>query len=73
MMEASMEAALALIEQVIQDHKTILRRLRTMEQVANDAEALRGFEKAEESFMPGRFDQKHGMERVKRVIWKTLM
>ncbi len=47
-----MKAALAPIEQVIKEHKTILQRLRILEQVANDAEALHDFGKVRENSMP---------------------
>lgn len=63
-----MKKTLALIEQVIEEHKTILPRLQNMEQVANDAEALRSFEKAQESFMPGRFDQGRELNRLEKLV-----
>ena len=60
-----MKRTLALIEQVIEEHKTILQRL---DQVANDAEALHSFEEAKEAFMPGRFDQKSGLDRLRELV-----
>lgn len=63
-----MKTALALIEQVIEEHKTILQRLQTLEQVANDAEALRGFDKAQKNFLPGRFDQKKELYNLKEIV-----
>jgi len=47
-----MKAALALMEQVTGEPKTIFQRPQTVWQVANDAEALHGFEKAREDSMP---------------------
>ena len=60
-----MKRTLALIEQVIEEHKTIFQRL---DQVANDAEALRSFEKAKEVFMPGRLDQKVGLDKLAELV-----
>lgn len=59
-----MERTLALIEQVIEEHKTLFQRL---DRVANDAEALRSLEKAKEAFMPGRLDQAEGLEKLKEL------
>ena len=60
-----MKRTLALIEQVIEEHKTIFQRL---DQVINDAEALRSFEKAKEVFMPGRLDQKVGLDKLEELV-----
>ncbi|HEY79030.1 MAG TPA: hypothetical protein G4O09_07960 [Dehalococcoidia bacterium] len=63
-----MKAALDLIEQIVEEHKTIRLRLQSMEQIVNDAEALQGFEEAQEGFMPGRFDQKAGLDRLEELV-----
>ena len=63
-----MKAAITLIEQVIEEHKTVFQRLKTLEQVADDAEALKGFEEAQELFMPGWFDQKKKLERLEEIV-----
>jgi iron-sulfur cluster repair protein YtfE (RIC family) len=60
-----MKRTLALIEEVLAEHKTILQRL---DQVVNDAEALRGFEEAKEVFMPGRLDQKAGLDKLEELV-----
>ena len=60
-----MKRTLALIEQVLEEHKTFLQRL---DQVGNDAEALRSFEKAKEVFMPGRLDQKAGLDKLAELV-----
>ena len=59
-----MKRTLALIELIIEEHKTILQR---MDQVANDAEALQNFEKAKEVFMPGRPDQNAGLVELEKL------
>jgi len=63
-----MEAVLTLIEQIIAEHHTILQRLEDLEEVANDAEALRGFEQAQESFVPGRLNERQGLERLEKLV-----
>ena len=63
-----MEKELAIIEKIIQWHKMIKRRVLTLERVANDAEALIGFEKAKEAFMPGRLDQKKGLKALGELL-----
>ena len=65
-----MEEAIALIDRIIAEHKTILRRVQTLERVANDAEAIAGFEQAKEAFVPGRFDQKQGLQKL-QVLMET--
>jgi len=63
-----MEEALALIEKIIEEHKIIMQRVQTLERVANDAEAMIGFEKARDAFMPGRFEQKLGLQKMKESL-----
>jgi hypothetical protein len=64
-LEVNIKEALTLIEQVIEEHKTIFQGL---DQVINDAEALRSFEKAKEVFMPGRLDQKTGLDKLAEQV-----
>ena len=59
-----MEDDLAIIERVFDEHKTIRQRFHNLEQVANDAEAMVGFEEAKEVFMPGRLGQKQGLREL---------
>ena len=63
-----MEDDLAVIERVIAEHKTIRQRFQTLEKVANDAEAMMGFEAAKEAFMPGRLNQKQGLNQLKDTM-----
>jgi len=63
-----MEEALAVIEKIIEDHKVIKQRFQTLERVANDAEAMTGFEKAKEAFMPGRLSQKQGLQELQESL-----
>ncbi|MFQ6121621.1 MAG: hypothetical protein ACE5LA_00970 [Dehalococcoidales bacterium] len=49
--------ALALIEKIIEEHRQITRRLQTLQQVANDVSAMRGLDKAQEDFVPGRLNE----------------
>jgi hemerythrin-like domain-containing protein len=64
-----MEEAFALIDQLIEEHKQILQRFQTAEQVANDAVAILELDKAEEGFVPGRFgDQRQGLQNLQELL-----
>jgi len=63
-----MEEALALIEEIIEEHKSIMQGAQTLEQVASDAEAMVGLEKAKETFMPGRFEQEQGLKKLQASL-----
>ncbi len=63
-----MEEVLALIEKIIEEHKQIIRGFRSLEQVANDAQAIVGLEKAKEAFMPGRLDQRQGLQKLEEAL-----
>ena len=63
-----MEEVLALIEEIIEAHKIIIKNTQDLEQVANDAGAIGGLEKAKEAFMPGRFDQKQGLQKLQELL-----
>ena len=60
-----MEEALALINQLIEEHKQILQEAQTTEQVANDVDTILQLDKAKEGFVPGRFsDQRQGLQTL---------
>ncbi len=60
-----MKEALVLIDQLVEEHKQILQKLQTAEQVANDVGAILQLDRAEEGFVPGRFsDQKQGLQSL---------
>jgi len=60
-----MEEAIALINQIIEEHKKILQEAQNAEQVANDVDAVIQLDKAKEDFVPGRFgDQKQGLQSL---------
>ena len=63
-----MEEVLALIEEILAEHRLIMQRVQTLEQVANDAEAILGLEKAKNVFMPGRFEQKQGLQKLREIL-----
>ena len=56
--------ALALVEKIIEEHRQITHGFQTLEQVANDVGAMQGLEAGSEAFMPGRFNQKQGLEKL---------
>lgn len=66
-----MEEVITIIDKILEEHKTISQRLRSLEQVANDAEAIAGMEKAKEMFMPGRLDQKQGLKKLQELQEKV--
>ena len=63
-----MEETVALLNKIIEEHKTIIQKVQTLEQVANDTEAIVGLEKAKEAFMPGRFEQKQGLQKLQGLL-----
>ena len=64
-----MEEAFALIDQLIKEHKLLLKRFQTAERIANDAGALLELGRAGEDFVPGRFDdQKQGFQSLKESL-----
>lgn len=66
-----MEEIIALIDKIIEEHKTIIQGVQALEQAANDAEAMAGLEKAKEAFMPGRFQQKQGLQKLQELLEQT--
>jgi len=63
------QEAFALIDQLIKEHKLLLKRFQTAEGIANDAGALLELGKAGEDFVPGRFDdQKQGFQSLKESL-----
>lgn len=65
-----MKEAIAVIEQIIKEHEVISQRFQAAERVANDAEALAGFDKAKEAFMPGRLAQQPGLQELQASLAK---
>ena len=60
-----MKEALVLIDQLIEEHKQILQKLQTTEQIANDVGAILQLDRVKEGFVPGRFsDQKQGLQSL---------
>ena len=59
---------IALIDQIVKEHKTTFKNMKILEQVANDAEAMAGLEQSQTSFMPGRLDQKQGLQKMQKLI-----
>ena len=63
-----MEETLALIEKIVEEHKSIMQGVRSLEQAASDAEAIVGLEKAKETFMPGRLEQEQGLKKLQASL-----
>lgn len=66
-----MKEVIALIDRLIEEHRTIGQRMKKLEKVVNDAEALAGLEKAKEAFMPGRFEQLQGLKELQELVQTT--
>ena len=63
-----MEETIALIDKIIAEHNEIMQRAKALEQVANDVEALGRLEEATKTFMPGRLDQKQGLQEMQGLL-----
>ncbi|MFC1913883.1 hemerythrin domain-containing protein [Chloroflexota bacterium] len=63
-----MEDTVALIDQLIKEHRVITRDISDLEHLANDVEAASGLKKAKEAFMPGRLDQTKGLQELQSSI-----
>jgi len=63
-----MQETINLLDKILEEHRAILQKLETLEQVANDVEAIAGLEAAKDSFMPGRLGQKKGMKEFRELL-----
>ena len=63
-----MEETIALIDEIIEEHQTIIQKVQALEQAVNDAEAIVGLEEAKEVFMPGRLEQKQGLQKLQELL-----
>ena len=60
-----MKEVVALIDQLIEEHKQILQKFQTIEQVANDVSTIAQLDKSKEDFLPGKLnDQKQGLQNL---------
>ena len=58
----------ALIDRLLEEHKVIIRDVQSLQRAANDASLLIGLKEARETFVPGRFDQKHGLQKLQEML-----
>ena len=63
-----MENTVAVIDNLIAEHNMIIKDTQSMEQLANDASILTDLEEAKETFVPGRFDQKHSLLKLQELL-----
>ena len=63
-----MEETIALIDNIVEEHRIITGKVQNLEQVASDAETIRELEKAKEVFMPGRFDQESSLQKLQELL-----
>ncbi len=66
-MEASQ--VLSLVEQIIEEHKSIIQGLKDLDQVANDAGAIQVLDRAQEDFVPERLTSR---QQGVRSWWEAL-
>ena len=59
---------MALIEEIIGEHKTIMQGVQNLEQVAGDTEAIASLEEAKEDFMPGRSGQGQSLQKLQQAL-----
>ena len=60
--------AIEVIDRIIEEHKKIFQGVQNLEQEVNDAMALKGLEEAKDTFMPGRLEQKGGLQSLEQLL-----
>jgi iron-sulfur cluster repair protein YtfE (RIC family) len=63
-----MKEIATMIDNLIAEHRVIIKDARSLEQVANDASALVELEEAKDTFVPGRFDQKQSLQKLQESL-----
>jgi hypothetical protein len=63
-----MDETLALIEKLIAEHKVLNEKAQSLEQAANDASLLKDLKEAKDTFVPGRFDQGHSLQKLQEML-----
>ena len=66
-----MEDTGAIIDRIIAEHKVIIQHARAIDREVNDVQAASGLREAKESFVPGRFDQKQGLQKLRELLEAT--
>jgi predicted nucleic acid-binding Zn-ribbon protein len=62
------DEVVALIDRLIEEHRIINQNLESLETVVNDAGAILNFEKAKETYMPGRNTSKQDLETMDKLL-----
>lgn len=63
-----MNEIVTMIDNLIAEHKVIVKDARSLEQAANDASTLVELEEAKDTFVPGRFDQKQSLQKLQESL-----
>jgi iron-sulfur cluster repair protein YtfE (RIC family) len=63
-----MNETLALIDELIAEHRALNEKAQSLEQAANDAMIISDLKEARESFVPGRFDQKENLTKLQEML-----
>jgi iron-sulfur cluster repair protein YtfE (RIC family) len=67
-MQESVAAMVELIDKIVEEHRTALANLQSLENVANDVQAISGLEKTAETFMPDRLDETESLKKMQGLI-----
>jgi iron-sulfur cluster repair protein YtfE (RIC family) len=62
---------LAIIDQIIEEHKVILAEFESLEKVSNDATAMLALARGQDHFMPGRPSPREGLKKLEEVRQKV--
>ena len=62
------DEVVALIDKLIEEHRIINQNLESLESVVNDAGAILSFDKARETYMPGRASSREDMEKLDKLL-----
>ena len=63
-----MEDTLQLIDQLIEEHKAIKEKTKSIEDTANDANLLSALSEARETFVPGRLDHESNLQKLEEML-----
>ncbi len=65
-----MDNPVALIDEMLEDHATIVKDVEGLEKACSDATALTHLSKADKDFSPGRLDRAEGVKNLQNTIEK---
>lgn len=66
-----MNESIELIDQILQEHASIMKDVDDLEQIASDSGALQELNKADKNFSPGRLDKAEGLKKLQQSLEKS--